>query len=126
MTADEHLERARHNEAFVQHLLEAAPEFFDWILTGSLYAAVHYVEAALEAHSHHSFNHADRKKAIQKNMVACYRAYRALEDLSMTARYSSSVTAQQDYHQTVGRHLDTVKRVALAKIRRAQERSQNN
>jgi len=43
-SADEYLAQARHNEAFAQTLLSAAPVCYaDWVVTGAFYAALHYV-----------------------------------------------------------------------------------
>jgi hypothetical protein len=46
----DHVEHARHNEAFLDRLtkdLHRAPEWADWALVVTFYAALHYTKAAI-------------------------------------------------------------------------------
>ena len=56
----EHMDKARHNEAFVQSLGIPTTTFLDWAVTGIFYAALHYVEAFLATQRVHSPSHRSR------------------------------------------------------------------
>jgi len=86
---NQHLVQARHNEGFVQHLINTT-RFSDWAATGIFYAAVHYVEAAFDARlNFHTFSHAVREYHLSQVLPdpRSRLQYRRLKSASMLARY---------------------------------------
>ena len=102
-TEHDHLQHARHNEAFLDHLiesvLESRSEFADWALVVCFYAALHYTKAALvrdlrmSATTHRSYEDAgggDRKghtDLVRIHLPALGAIYSEMFDLSQDARY---------------------------------------
>lgn len=89
-TEPQHLIQARHNEDFVQHLINTS-RFSDWAATGIFYAAVHYVEAAFDArlNSFHTFSHAVREYNLDRVLPdpKLRLRHHRLKRASMLARY---------------------------------------
>lgn len=87
---NQHLIQARHNEDFVQYLIDTI-RFGDWAATGIFYAAVHYVEAAFDArlNGFHTFSHAVRDYNLSRVLPdpRGRLEYRRLKSASMLARY---------------------------------------
>ncbi|MGH8545751.1 MAG: hypothetical protein ACREX3_19430, partial [Gammaproteobacteria bacterium] len=87
---NQHLIQARHNEDFVQYLINAI-RFNDWVATGIFYAAVHYVEAAFDArlNGFHTFSHSVREYNLIRVLPdpRSRLQYRRLKSASMLARY---------------------------------------
>jgi len=86
----QHVEKVRSNLTFVSFLLGASPGFWDWIITGYFYAAVHLIEAYFHfsAGKHHR-RHLYRRQAINADgkIRHLFAAYRSLETYSEVARY---------------------------------------
>jgi len=109
----DHVAKAEHNESFAAWLLAARkPEYHDWVLVGSFYAAVHWVEAVLARHHHHSASHADRADGIRRHFRVCYGPYRYLKDVSMSARYACKTVSTGNYDRGAGRCLREIRRQA--------------
>ncbi len=89
---DAHLRQANHNEIFCAHLLGTA--FSDWAVTGTFYAALHYVDAYLATknidpkHAHPP-GHDVRTPLVarESNLQHIFPEYRRLKGESEAARY---------------------------------------
>lgn len=94
----DHIHQAEHNEKFGEHLLSQLPQFRDWLITVSFYAAIHYVEASFaqkpdightetrapEEVSQHQF----RQEMVRREFGnECWKSYRKLRDASRNVRY---------------------------------------
>ncbi len=86
-STEEHLAKARHNEAFVSSLAGSA--FQDWRATGAFYAAVHYVDAFLATQGIHPLDHRARDSyvGLNQHLLPIYAPYRLLKRESEAARY---------------------------------------
>jgi hypothetical protein len=89
-TKDEHKAKAIHNEKFVQHL---GNPYWDWAVTGTFYAAVHYVMAYLASKNIHPVLHKVRNSQIHRDPLLnpIYVDYRELQNNSEDARYMERV-----------------------------------
>jgi hypothetical protein len=86
----QHVEKVRSNLTFVSFLLRANEGFFDWIITGYFYAAVHLMEAYFDlSGAKHYRRHLYRRQAINADgkIRHLFAAYRSLETYSEVARY---------------------------------------
>ena len=63
---DAHLDRAAHNEAFLETL---SPGYQDWAVVATFYAALHYVDAALAVGDQHPRGHAQRQWEVTRHGV---------------------------------------------------------
>lgn len=91
---DEHLAKARHNEAFVASLVGTG--YQDWRATGAFYAAVNYVDAYLAIEDVHPPDHRARDSyvGLDQHLMVLYGAYRRLKRDSEDARYRVSAFAE--------------------------------
>jgi hypothetical protein len=122
-SSDEHLAKAEHNERFTRWGLRTRVKYYDWVLTGAFYAAVHYVEAVFAQRNHHSRKHADRDLGLGMYLPWCYVPYRKLKDLSTIARYQCAIAASPDFPRGPGAALTAVRRMSLAALGRSDHRS---
>ena len=86
---DKHLRKARGNEAFLHHLLEGKC-YLDWAVTGTFYAALHYIHSYLAlTQDFHPDNYLTMEQSIRRvgKLRPILRQYRWLKDSSQTARY---------------------------------------
>ena len=114
----EHLEKARHNEAFVgQFNVEESP-YLDWVVTGYFYAAVHYVEAYLARSNRHSTDHRARDSAVRRDAVLAtvYNEYSDLKNDSINARYHMYRFAPDEVRNISAARFGTIKTRLLAHI----------
>ncbi len=106
----EHRDKAEHNEFLVTSLQNP---FWDWAVTGTFYAAVHYVEAYFSKNKPpiHSTSHKDRDSRIQRDqkLKAVYNSYRELQNESRDARYSAHIVFTQDDVKRLQVNLQEVK-----------------
>lgn len=85
---DDHLQKARHNEQFVDSFELASTPYLDWVITGIFYAALHYVDAFLATQAVHPGSHSRRDAEVKLFLgTGFYLDYRALKDDSQDARY---------------------------------------
>lgn len=110
---EDHLEKAEHNERFADFLYEAKPDFYDWVVTGAFYSAVHYVEAALARRQHHSQSHQQRDEGVRLHLRTIYHPYRQLKDLSMRARYQLAPVNRGGHHLMVKQPLARIRAAVL-------------
>ena len=93
-TAQEHLEQAQRNEAFLTSLDIPSTPYLDWAVTVIFYASLHYLRALFARH--HVTNiarYGDMDKAFERLAVirqeaGIYTDYRQLKDDSRDARYN--------------------------------------
>lgn len=99
----DHLDQARHNEALLDHFLTTVlpnhPDFADWALVVTFYAALHYTKAAIirdhgEFAPHHitrfdsgGVRHPGHNDLVREHMPVLRSLYGDLFDLSQEARY---------------------------------------
>lgn len=104
----EHVAKAEHNESFLD---EIGNPFFDWVVTGSFYTALHYVDAYFAKSNVHPINHSDRnpKVATDPVLTAIWSQYRALYDDSIDARYEAHIPIGPGDAQIASRNLAAVK-----------------
>lgn len=116
-TSTQHKERAEHNE-FLRDQLNNP--FWDWAVTATFYAAVHYVEAYLgkQAPPIHSKHHDDRDSNIQRDprIRGIYDDYSLLKTESYDARYRPHISFGQADVQRVQEYLDAVKAIVVPLI----------
>ena len=109
-TTAEHKAKAEHNDFFVSTLQNP---FWDWGVTGTFYAAVHYVEAYLAKHNPpiHSRNHNIRDNNVQGDplLTTVYDDYRELKNECHDARYQAHITFTQADVLRLQANLDSIK-----------------
>jgi len=111
-TKQEHCDKAEHNEFLVSSLNNP---FWDWAVTSTFYAALHYVEAYFCKTKIPSKNHPDRNTRIQSDaqIRSIYGDYRELQNESRTARYDPGASFSQVDVQRLQRHLAEIKKVVV-------------
>lgn len=85
----DHLAQWHHNRAFLQTIPRQFP---DWMVTASLYLAIHAIEALLTADRAKSRSrHQDRLAILQSEQryQKIYECFRVLYDLAHVTRYSA-------------------------------------
>jgi len=114
-TKDEHLAKAKHNEACVAALTDT---FWDWAVTGIFYTALHYMMAFLATKADHPPTHQVRISHIHRDraLKPIYVDYRELQNESEDARYleRNPLTAfsEADVIRLKG-NLETIKKLVL-------------
>lgn len=84
----DHIAQADHNWHLVQYLGPLGSPYSDWVVTGTFYSALHYVDALLAGHNIHPAGHSERLREFYSRIDATtYDAYRQLRDDSVNARY---------------------------------------
>lgn len=92
ITLSPHTEKAKHNTEFSASLLET--KFKDWLITGSFYIALHYVDAhaiknniKFEHLPGEETMHGLRIRYVRKKLRDFFSKYERLFQESMNARY---------------------------------------
>ena len=87
-----HIEKAKHNTEFSGSLLPT--KFQDWLITGSFYIALHYVDAhaiknkvRFEYLPGEETLHGVRRKYVRAKLRTLFTSYERLFQESMNARY---------------------------------------
>jgi hypothetical protein len=110
----QHRAKAENNEFFISELDNP---FWDWAITATFYAALHYVEAyfANKAPALHPATHQMRDNYINSDakLRSIYIDYRQLEDESRDARYDASITLSQSDATQSKRYLEIIKAVIV-------------
>lgn len=89
-TIQEHLGQWQHNRKFIATI---DPEFPDWMVTVTFYAAMHLVEALLTADgAKDRSRHQDRFQILQheQRYQKVYESYHVLYDLAHVTRYTAT------------------------------------
>jgi hypothetical protein len=89
-TAEQCIVQWQHNRAFIQSV---DAKYHDWIITGTLYTALHAIEALLIADQvpNHA-THRERHQILQRNpryATTIYPSYKVMYDLAHITRYSA-------------------------------------
>lgn len=92
---DQHVEQAKHNEAFFESLVGVAPPrlYLDWEIATLFYAAVHYVDAILATklvNGIHPRDHGARRDWVSRmpsDFSAISTQYLQLENRRRNAQY---------------------------------------
>jgi hypothetical protein len=135
----DHMNQAEHNQELAEQLdQDQSLQHWDWLITISFYAAVHYVEAFLEGvpsigHTETACKknnlHAFRKKAVLKHLGRdCFRSYRDLLEASYAVRYlgraikhrkpgiATTYYTRQDASEMLNKDLKKIREAVEAKI----------
>lgn len=88
-TSDEHLSKARENQAFAEGLINDSRSGRQWGLIVRFYSAVHYVEAYLSSLNCGTSSHEARRRAIKARpeLAAIADHFQDLYNLAWAARY---------------------------------------
>ena len=97
-TFTEHIQQAKRNLAFLQHVNHTIPDSIDWQVTVTFYTALHFINAHLSNSGLQYRRHTDVKDAlnpysrlsVSKLPEDEYTAYISLQSLSLRARYLAS------------------------------------
>jgi hypothetical protein len=88
----DHISKAEHNEQFASTINGQLTGYWDWVVTGYFYSALHYVEAYLATKDPpvHSSDHRARDDEIGRDLVLSqiYDEYSDLKNDSTNARYT--------------------------------------
>lgn len=107
-TAKEHREQAEHNEFFVSNLDNP---FWDWAVTGTFYAALHYVDGFLMLRGDNPPGHAERNYTIQNDpaLSKIWFEYKQLYNDSKLARYEIHKFSQAEVRLLQDNYLKPVR-----------------
>ncbi len=107
----DHINQAEHNEEFCRLILKQLPNYWDWLITASFYAAIHYIEAdfSQDPTIRHTEQctpedvsiHTQRERLVgNKYSKDCFKAYRKLRQFSRDVRYLAlrNTGIGTDYH----------------------------
>jgi len=90
--ASRHIEKAKHNADFAASLINT--KFKDWLIVGSFYLALHYVDAhaakkriKFEVLPGDETMHGLRRRYVRSKLRNLFNAYERLFQESMNARY---------------------------------------
>lgn len=108
-TAQQHKEKAEHHLRFLDTIPDDYP---DWLATVAFYASVEMVEGMMAERSCHSKDHQNRKNTVRRNYVRIHKAYQALYNASLNARYESKehwLSPAKVREILIGRHLSHIR-----------------
>jgi hypothetical protein len=108
---DEHIEKARGNEAFAASITPDNQPRIDWKLIVVFYAAMHYVEAYLaKAMAAHLRSHTARDSYMGRdsNLKRIYSEYQDLKYFGYSARYEMCGLTRDDI-TAADKHLAVIK-----------------
>jgi len=86
----QHIERAKRNQQFAEHLDLGTTEFRDWIVVGYFYSALHWIDAYLVSINRPpGDNHGSRNTLTntERELTPISRPYRLLYSYSRNVRY---------------------------------------
>lgn len=121
-STEQHLAKARHNEAFLATFDLASPEYLDWAVTAIFYAALHYLRAVMSKHRYTNISrYGDMDKAFERLQILkrnpqTYDAYRQLKDDSRAARYDMWEPRLPDVVDLRDDELKTLREFVLANL----------
>ena len=116
-TPQQHVKKAKENEEFASTLDLTTRAGIDWSVSVAFYAALHYVQAFLRAHTPFApILHSDRDNAINNTLLkAIYNDYRELKTFSRDARYDVPNFNKTDV-EYVGRCLKKIRDFITPKL----------
>jgi hypothetical protein len=100
-TAQDHIDKARHNADFLALIPLADDQYADWAVVVLFYRALHLLSAALHAlQTSHGHSHSRRNAAVQSAFPeAVSVSYDRLYSRSRLVRYDQVSLALSDYNQ---------------------------
>jgi hypothetical protein len=100
-TIAEHLEKARHNLAFLDTMDVADDTFADWAIVVLFYRALHLVSIVIHSEGRdHGSSHAERQRSVDAVFtLATAQSYRRLRSRSRIVRYESVRCAATDFER---------------------------
>lgn len=104
-TSEQHIDRARRNQKFAEHLDLDTTEFRDWVVTGYFYSTLHWIDAYLvrekkKTEDGHAFRNTQTNNL--KELTPISRPYRKLYSYSRNVRYELvDFTAEQIRHDVL-------------------------
>lgn len=103
-TSQQHIERAKRNQRFAEHLDLDTSEFRDWIVTGYFYSVLHWIDAYLvrenrKTEDGHAFRNTQTNNL--KELTPISRAYRKLYSYSRNVRYELVDFTAEDIRRDV-------------------------
>ena len=100
-TIDEHLDKARHNLAFLNTVDVAQGAFADWAIVVLFYRALHLVSAVVHAKGqNHGKNHKERQRVVDSIFShAASESYERLYSRSRELRYEEVWTTAGDFNR---------------------------
>lgn len=109
--ANQHIQKAKHNERFYLSLDLYQSPYKDWFVTGIFYTALHLIDAYLATKDIHPFSHGMRDDWIKKNreLDKIWFAYRDLKEFRMKASYKIHDFNAQEIEKEVLPVLDSIK-----------------
>lgn len=111
-TPTEHQSKADHNLAFLKTISDDYP---DWMATAAFYVAVQLIEKLLAERGVHSADHQQRKNSVRREFPSIQKAYNALYNASLVARYdqpSQALPVSDVRRVLIDRHLDHIVKFA--------------
>lgn len=118
----QHLQKARHNDAFLATFDLAASPYLDWAVTAAFYAALHYLRALMAKNFYTNVSHygdmdtAFNRLALLKRNPAVYDDYRSLKDESWSARYNMWVPRPPDVVDLRDNELHRIREFVIANL----------
>jgi hypothetical protein len=128
----DHIHQAEHNEALGEILATQLPNYRDWLITVSFYAAIHYVEAdfardpdighSVASQRENETPHDCRKRLVRRKYSReCWKSYRELYEASHNVRYLACARpgraidyyTRQDTERFFRHHLRVVREAAM-------------
>ena len=108
-----HVNKAIHNEAFIEQLNLPDSDFPDWAVTVISYAALHYVDALLaKSFASSPRNHGERSSYIYRQQALRDNIRNDYEDLKndgIEARYTDRIFTAQEINKHILPSLDRIK-----------------
>ena len=107
-TPKEHRSQAEHNEFLVSQLDNP---FWDWAVTGTFYAALHYVDGFLMTRGIDPPRHADRNSIVERDLTLgkIWPEYSQLYNDSKLARYEAYKFDKEQVRLLVDNYLKPIK-----------------
>jgi len=98
-TIAEHLEKARHNLAFLNTMAVADDTFADWAIVVLFYRGLHLVSAVVHGEGRdHGSSHAERQRSVDAVFApATAQSYRRLRSRSRVVRYEEVRTTAAEF-----------------------------
>ena len=111
-TKKEHIEKARYNEQFFSFFDINTTPFWDWVVNGIFYSALHYVDSYLAVNGENPGKHRERIRLIQGDPnlgQLIFFHYMSLKDDSEGGRYNMKVFLSDEITNDILPSLNSIK-----------------
>lgn len=108
----EHLAKAEHNEEFYLSFDLNTTPYLDWVVNGTFYSALHYIESYLATQGRNPENHGQRNAEIRDDPNLgryIFNRFSALKDDSEGGRYRMQVFTPGEIKQDIIPKIDQIK-----------------